>query len=227
MSTKHPNCFIGDWVMTDVKHPVSVKEHTCSVCFGVIPKSTRYTTGTPFRKETGDSVVLYAKLCTTCRQHCDPLPFDLAAPEPQSERINGMNLYNVASLLRDDVVTVTCHIGNSASQYTFKCEKALAEKLSTGDMVIANVKSSLDICKVIRVHDECKIDVDSDICYKWIIQRVDVEHFVKLEKIDIAIIEKLKTHKRQGARAQVLAVFGIDDPTILLSKIDKEIEEGE
>lgn len=124
-----------------------------------------------------------------------------------------MNLNTVASLVREDLVTIAGTFrGNVASEYTFKCTRELAGTLAEGDKVLVRCKEKgISFVTVRAIHDEALLDVSAEHDYKWAFQKVDVEVCVALEQMDEAIAEKLKAQQRVSARQQVLGSLGITD----------------
>jgi hypothetical protein len=64
-----------------------------------------------------------------------------------------------------------------SQQFTYKVPKDSG--LKAGDAVVVDSpRNGLVIARVHEVHDYPKLDLDSDIEYKWIVQKVDVSDYV-------------------------------------------------
>lgn len=105
---------------------------------------------------------------------------------------------NIAAILRDDTTTVEVTVP-SGKLFTYVTNL----QLKVNDLVVVpfGAEDRLTVLPVAVVHDELRIEPNSEIQYKWVIQVVDVtEHHINLEKN--ALIEKtMSTTYQKTARA--------------------------
>lgn len=123
------------------------------------------------------------------------------------------NMNNVALLLRDDIVTVQVAFNkDAASEYTFVCEKVIAERLDIGDeVVIKGNRNFFQVAVVRQVDKECDVDVSAGYNYGWIVQKVDAERYnYNMEQTE-KVTEELKKRQRDSYRKQVLQSIGLED----------------
>ena len=105
---------------------------------------------------------------------------------------------NIAAILREDTTTVEV-AAPSGKLFTYVTNL----QLKVNDMVVVpfGTEDRLTVVPVASVHDELRIEPNSEIQYKWVVQVVDMtEYNVNLEKN--ALIEKtMSTTYQKTARA--------------------------
>ena len=78
--------------------------------------------------------------------------------------------------------------------------------------VLNRVKPSFAVVEVVEVHETPDIDANSDINYKWILQKVDIEAYVEAmendEKFRISLRDKARETHRTEARARLAELYG-------------------
>lgn len=114
---------------------------------------------------------------------------------------------HILSLLQDNYSTV----GVSFSQASDTVSKLYAYKtrlpLVVGDMCVVEVGTELKVVRVTELHDFPNIDLDSNIEYKWIIQKVEREEYDSQLAKELHFIASLKAIEKEKAKAQAIADF--------------------
>jgi len=87
-----------------------------------------------------------------------------------------MQTKHIVSLLQENYTTIEVQF-RETQQKTYRY-KALKEcNIEVDDYVVVNVRDELKIVRVNEVHEYPKIDVDSSIDYKWIVQKIDTSAY--------------------------------------------------
>lgn len=105
---------------------------------------------------------------------------------------------NIAAILRDDTTTIEVSV-SSGGYYTYVTN--LPVKL--GDLVVVpmGTNDEFKVCPVVKVHDELRIEPNSEIQYKWVVQVVDLtDYHTNLEKNGL-IERTMATTYQKTARA--------------------------
>lgn len=91
-----------------------------------------------------------------------------------------MKTQNIASLFIDKCKTieVVFETGNGERTYTYKT----VEDLEVDDLVIVKVHGKYKITKVAVVHKVPQIDLNSDINYQWIVQKLDTSRYDEMNR---------------------------------------------
>lgn len=140
-------------------------------------------------------------------------------PEAKMENNEDNKYRNLAALLNDDLVTVKCYFTPGGKCYSYKCTKAVAQTLNPNDWVVCeSSENDLRLCQVASVDDTLDINPESNIDYKYVIQRVDIESLLKLRDQDSEIVEKIKLSRRAAVRRQFIESLGIDIAQLRLGK---------
>lgn len=112
-----------------------------------------------------------------------------------------------------------------AKHYTFKVPKDL--ELSRGDQVVVEARGIFQIAEVAQVHKYAKIDYDSAFTYKWVVQRVDVERYEKIQSFEEAFQQKLEEVLRRRREKQLLETLeqelGVDIKA-LVHEVNEEMQ---
>lgn len=120
-----------------------------------------------------------------------------------------MLIENVAAVMDDNITLVSVVFPGEMRTYDFKCTKCVAETLKEGDSAIAETKNGIKIVTVAKVHSEFDIDVNTNIEYKWLFQKVDTDKLAQLKEHNAQLTSKLKQLQRQKTREQALAAIGL------------------
>ena len=139
---------------------------------------------------------------------------------------------NIAALLREDTRTVQVSFDQIAEDfdedvpapkgYATNRPKAPGAKLYTyvtdltlalGDTVIVEARGNLSLAFIRDVHDDVKIEPNSDITYKWVVAKVDLsghaENVRRNSEIEQTVTEAYRNNMRRSFAQQILA--GVDD----------------
>lgn len=80
--------------------------------------------------------------------------------------------------------------------------------VAVGDTVIVDAEGKIKLVKVVKVDAEAKIEPNSDIVYKWIIGRVDMDAYQATLKrnadLEALVAEASRNHMRRSFRQVVL-----------------------
>jgi len=98
--------------------------------------------------------------------------------------------------------------------YTYKVKKDI--DLDVGDIVVVECKDELKCAMVMEIHEIIDIDFNSNIDYKWIIQKVDMENYQKQLDVDKSVNEQIKLAevKKRREQARQLALEIVDQTAI-------------
>lgn len=119
--------------------------------------------------------------------------------------MNNIPLKVVAQMTREDCVTVLAMFPNSEKTYTFLCPKPVADTLLPGDMAIGDTINGFKAVEVVRIDDDCDVDLDKGITqYTWLFQRIQVLLLEKLKGQDEDQYQLLRKQQRQAIRQQAI-----------------------
>lgn len=127
-----------------------------------------------------------------------------------------INIKHMASLFREDLVTVQVVFNsetsesaflhcNAAKPYTYKALEA--HNLKVGDFVAVLANNEIKVVRVIKVDASPQIDVASSYDYKWIIQKIDTSWNEKITAQEAEFTNVLRDMERQAAREKVRQTF--------------------
>jgi len=123
-----------------------------------------------------------------------------------------MKIHNLPNAIREDYYTISVLFQTNTKPYTYKVHKSI--KLETGDAVVIDSPSGLQIVSVWTVHDFPQINYDSNMEYKWIVCKVDKTLYEQLKSQDDIIVTEARKREhdinRQKARTFLLESFHQD-----------------
>lgn len=142
----------------------------------------------------------------------------------ESKKMSNFNLNNAPFLVRDDILTVSCHhvYGENRHEYTYVVPAELAKQVKahfdaevTGDnddvlYGLVQNQRGLSIVSLDLLHEEPQIDEDSEYTYTYIFQLVDRGLLNKLTSEDDKLIDIVKSKKKQSFRDQLLMQLGLE-----------------
>jgi len=118
-----------------------------------------------------------------------------------------MSVKNESLFMDETITSVECAFvdskDNPGKLYKFVVKKKLAQKLSAGDLVLANAVNGIKIVAVQVVHPETRIDYESDINYQWVFQKVNIEKLIDLQESQKESEEVLQTLNNIRQRAEL------------------------
>ena len=145
-----------------------------------------------------------------------------------------MRLKNAVILVNEQATTVKCSLGtrrssrsdasdfaknseNTGLTFTFRCQKSLADYLQKGDKVVVerNKKSSTEgekyfsVASVVSVDEEADIELESDIEYCWIVQKVENLALEEMKKQEEFMLQEFKKKQRRKIQLEALEQIGI------------------
>lgn len=108
--------------------------------------------------------------------------------------------------------------------YTYKVWNDI--ELEAGDLILVNAAGTLKVATVIEVHATPKIDVNSSIDYKWIIQKVDTHRHDVATIQDEEFLQALLEVERVKMREQMLEDFKktIPEGSLALGILDGAVQ---
>ena len=132
--------------------------------------------------------------------------------------------YSTAILLADERAKfIGVKFGNySGTEYVYK---TIDTSIKVGDLVVV---PSSDYVKKGRAdettsrfgsiavvsNDDVAVNMQSDMEYKWIIQKIDASNYEKIIEVEKEIVEKIRGMELKTNRAKLAAMFGIDQETV-------------
>lgn len=125
-----------------------------------------------------------------------------------------MNKNNVAIAMFDNVTAVTVTFPVSGGNYTYMS----LEALEVGDKVIVDTpRAGLQIVEVTKV--DVSWDVDAKYDYKFIVGKVDLTQYNKVQEAVAEVRETIEAERRNQARKAMVEHLGLKAATV--SKIAK------
>ena len=130
-----------------------------------------------------------------------------------------MNYRNLAAMINPEVTTLkACYVNDpaemqEAKKYTFKVSRTLAFRLSVGDYaVVANKNDTLTkVVMVASVDDENEIDIDNNIDYAWVVDKVDTTEFENNVRKEIELAGAIEKERRKSVKAAALDKLGLSN----------------
>lgn len=138
-----------------------------------------------------------------------------------------MKQHHIIDLMQDGYTTVKCVFPGSGRPYTYK---ALNGAVEVGDIcVIVGPENNLKLVEVVQVDDYPDIDTDSNIKYKWIVQKVDLTLYKQLRDQEQEALKLLREVEWKGKQKELkdrLKAEGITASSVKrlgeTLKVDKE-----
>lgn len=118
---------------------------------------------------------------------------------------------NIAALIREDAKTVGVSFSSGGKVYTYVTNLDFA----LGDFVVVSVyraseafENTLQVVCIVEVHNELRIEPNSDIKYKWIMAKLDtsvaLENEAKNAEIEALLQNAYVSNIRKQFRQQML-----------------------
>ena len=128
-----------------------------------------------------------------------------------------MKQHHILALLQNGYTTIQVQFELGGRLYTYKARGTIA----VGDIVVVDTPSrGLSTAQVVVVHPSPRIDIDSNIQYKWIVQVVDrteydrvaaqeqqfLDTMIEIEKVRQrdALMQSFKEHLPEGSAARAM-----------------------
>ncbi len=111
--------------------------------------------------------------------------------------------------------TVGCRFDDTRKIYTYKT----SENFEVGDKAIVCPNGSLKVVQIVRVDDTPQIEFGSNVEYKWIVQKIDLDSYndrlEREEKMSVFIRQAIANKQREEVSAALEAVIGLSAVTEL------------
>lgn len=127
-----------------------------------------------------------------------------------------VKLKHTISLLQENFYTIGVVLSGGNS-YTYKVPKEL--QLEKEDLIVIDVKGTTKLAYVDEIHDEPQIDFDSNIDYKWIIQKVDFTEYNKILEAEKEALKKIKAAKRAKEKQEIIEGLGLAAEAGLIEEV--------
>jgi len=134
-----------------------------------------------------------------------------------------MNYRNLAAMINPEMTTLkACYVRDAAElqeakKYTFKVSRGLAFRLSVGDyIVVANASDTITkVVMVASVDNDNEIDIDDNIDYAWVVDKVDTTEFEKNVRKEIELAVAIEKERRKSIKASTLDRLGLSNIDLL------------
>ena len=134
-----------------------------------------------------------------------------------------MKTHNIAALLMDSCKTVSVTFEVNLKGSTAYVYKTVLD-LEFGDSVVVNVSGKLKVATVTEIHKVPRLDMDSQLEYKWIIQKVDTTKYDELLKLESEFQDTLTEIVQQDLREKAIDMLRVklgSENTNLASAVKK------
>ena len=116
-----------------------------------------------------------------------------------------MNIRNTVLFISEELVTCSVEFVPNSKQYTFIAKKG---EYQEGDYALCHVREQnksdtpeYKTARVVEAHDECRIDVDSEIHYSFLVQKIDTSSKQAMEdKLNAEVLAMANSY-RESVRA--------------------------
>lgn len=116
------------------------------------------------------------------------------------QRMNDMNYSALAAILHEGVTAVKVKFSGTAQLYTYKTTLTL----EVGDQVVVpGYKVPYAVAEVKEIDQ--LVDHESDINYKWIVDKVDLTAYEKTLELEDTMVEQVKLAERKKKRSELAA----------------------
>lgn len=114
-----------------------------------------------------------------------------------------MRTENLIPLLQTGLKTIGVVFPNTSKHYTYKT----LDTFKVGDKAIVEVSGELRIVDVVAIHKVPRIDTKSTYPYKWVVQRVDLDHYRAIREAEEAFVQELEDLGVIKAQESVLTIL--------------------
>lgn len=135
---------------------------------------------------------------------------------------------NIAALLRTDARTVGCAFTDGGRIYTYVSDDPA---IQVDDLVVVPAAdidrnghhADFKVVRVARVDEDVQIEPNSDVRYKWIVGRVDMDRHQRSmkvnEEIESSVSARYKENMRAAFRREILSQLGDSAPLALSTSL--------
>lgn len=113
-----------------------------------------------------------------------------------------MKQNHIMSLMQTNMTTVSVRfIGdakvdllqlNPESDKLLTYKVKITDEIQPGDFVVVMPRGCFKVAQVVTVHDTPEIDTESDITYKWIVQKIDMTQYKEMEAREAEFLNVMK-----------------------------------
>lgn len=112
-----------------------------------------------------------------------------------------MNATYVLAAIDDKISSIRVRIGGpSGKLYTY----ITRDTFESGDTVVVPIKDGFGLATVEDFHAQARLDQNPGYEYKWVVQKVDLAGWEKLNDLTEQVTLKIKDMQRQKARQAVI-----------------------
>lgn len=126
-----------------------------------------------------------------------------------------MKTENIASMMIEGLKTVGVQFRHSGKSYTYKT----MDTYEVGDYAVVHAQGDYKIVEVVAVHKVPQIDVDSNIKYAWVVQKIDLDaHSQMLEReqeFSEHLLELQQKSVRDNAATMLADKLGVSKDELL------------
>ena len=124
-----------------------------------------------------------------------------------------MNELNILLAANKDFKFVTCIFApfTGHNRYT---HKTLLDIKEEDFLVVDTPSKGLQVVQVRKVLTPLEVDLEVKFEYKWVVQKLDLEHYNKVETMEKEVRRAVNTSKNSRALADARRAMGIDAVTI-------------
>lgn len=146
---------------------------------------------------------------------------ELPNTKPEKSKRSSTMERNIAAIMREDAKTVEVNFGGTSSKiYTYVTDLDVA----VGDHAIVECgNDGLKVVQIMGVHDDLNIEPNSDVEYKWLVAKFDLEHYklnqAKNAEIETVMATGYRNNMRRQFAASILAGLSEDKQAELSSII--------
>ena len=116
-----------------------------------------------------------------------------------------MNLENIINFSNNDCKTVQVVFQSCGKRYTYLTDEAL----KVNDWVVVDTERGLQVVAVVHVDDDCDIDIQDPIKFKWIVCKIDMSTYSERIKDINYKVRALRKQQRQSIARQTLESMNI------------------
>jgi hypothetical protein len=126
-----------------------------------------------------------------------------------------MKTENIASMMIENLKTIAVKFPTTNKRYTYKT----VDDFEVGDFVVVKAQGEFKVVEVVEVHKVPQIDVESNIKYQWVIQKVDTASYDEMnlreEKFADHLLEIQQKAVRANATKMLAEKLGVEESDLL------------
>lgn len=131
-----------------------------------------------------------------------PIQVQINKPTELKEE-DGMKTKNVAAMLMDDCKTIGVQFHDGGKMYTYKT----TDDFEKGDHAIVFANDEIQVVKVARIDKIPQIDVESNIKYNWVIDKVNFDKYDELMEREDEFNNQLLEIQQQAVKKNAIELL--------------------